>query len=71
MCRFFFFGVGVDTFCFLINMYYYTFFYNYVYNIPYHFTKISGRYFRKMLASSSKVRDSSSGYKLELFDKFR
>jgi len=39
------------------------YFYNYVYNIPYHFRKNSVSYHCKILESSSKVRESSSGYK--------
>jgi len=39
------------------------YFYNYVYKIPYHFRKNSVSYHRKMLEPSSKVRDSSFGYK--------
>jgi len=39
------------------------FFYNYIYNISFISGKNSGRYYRKILGSSSKFRDSSSGYK--------
>jgi len=39
-----------------------TLFYNYVYNIPYNLTNPSGSKYRKILGSSTKIRDSSSGF---------
>jgi hypothetical protein len=38
-------------------------FYNNFYITPYHFRNNSGRYYRKVVGSSNKVRNFSSGYK--------
>ena len=48
--------------CFPVSMYHCNF-YNYIYNILFISGKNSVRYYRKILGFSSKVRDSSSGYK--------
>jgi len=56
-------GGGGDIACFLLNKYYYTFFTTKSTIFLTISENISERFYRKILGSSSKVRDSLSGYK--------
>jgi hypothetical protein len=54
---------GGDKACFALSMYYYTFFTNMSTTFLFLSSKNSERYNPKIIGSSSKLRDSSSGYK--------